>query len=413
MPALFARFCFLWVLVGLLALAPAHRAVAQCAGCTQTLAANSNANINLNNGNVLCINAGVTFTGTLNMNGGTVCNAGTFSPSGFNFNSGTLNNYGTANLNNLNINNGTTVNNYGDLNITGNLNINLGGTLNQYAGDVSVTGSVQVNGTWNAATPVTIGGNLTVNSSGNLNIGDAFSIGGAVMNNGNIQGMTDANGCIFIGGSFTQNSGANMGTGIGINYCVGGGTTNNGNIGAANTNDCPVPASPCGSTLPVVQAWLTAQHLGQWDVLQWHTAAAARIAYWEISTAHGQPLATVPGTEREAQIPVWEITTAQRHYILVGYDATHTVIVRTTAQTGTDHQSATAMAVCVVRRDNGWAMSTPYASQVVLLDATGRTVTQWNTQPGESYPFEVPTPGIWLIQATGPEGQAAQRFWAE
>jgi|GEM_PF-7037848 len=92
----------------------APRLHAQCSGCTITLSSNSSTNYTVSAGTVLCINSGVTYSGTITLNGGTVCNLGTITGT-VNQSSGTFNNYGSVGTGlatgTLNLSGGTTNNN--------------------------------------------------------------------------------------------------------------------------------------------------------------------------------------------------------------------------------------------------------------------------------------------------------------
>lgn len=65
----------------------------QCTGCSITLNANTSTAYTVNAGSTLCVNPGVTATGNIRLNGGTVCNNGTLT--NMTFLSGTFNNYNT------------------------------------------------------------------------------------------------------------------------------------------------------------------------------------------------------------------------------------------------------------------------------------------------------------------------------
>ncbi|MGL4597087.1 MAG: hypothetical protein ACRCYO_06155, partial [Bacteroidia bacterium] len=76
---------------------------AQCIPCessgnTYTITSSSTTNYTLTAGQSLYIEPSGTYTGTLVLNGGTVCNAGIFSPANFTFYDGTLTNTATATI---------------------------------------------------------------------------------------------------------------------------------------------------------------------------------------------------------------------------------------------------------------------------------------------------------------------------
>lgn len=85
---------------------------AQCSGCTTVISSNALPVYTVNPGQTLCVNAGFNYTGTIILNGGTLCNNGTLSK--IQFLEGTFNNFGSydasaavtiSNTNNLTINN--------------------------------------------------------------------------------------------------------------------------------------------------------------------------------------------------------------------------------------------------------------------------------------------------------------------
>jgi phage baseplate assembly protein gpV len=88
-------------LVILLAAIYPHTNFAQsCGTCTVTISSSSgtlsSAAYTVGNGQTFCIDSTGKFTGTITLNGGTICNKGSFKPTVFNYNSGTLTNYGSA-----------------------------------------------------------------------------------------------------------------------------------------------------------------------------------------------------------------------------------------------------------------------------------------------------------------------------
>jgi len=118
------------------------------------------------------INPGGVFSGSLNLNGGTVCNRGTIQQSAnININNGTIYNYGTINRSNLNTGSGLSVYNYGYINITGDLNIN-SGTYWYEDGMTSVGGSIHINSIVTGSADVCggfqVANQTTLNSNGNV-----------------------------------------------------------------------------------------------------------------------------------------------------------------------------------------------------------------------------------------------------
>jgi hypothetical protein len=68
---------------------------AQCNSCTINYPTNTGANIYVNPGETICIDIGVTCSGMVFLNGGTICNLGKINNLILNEGSGTVNNYGT------------------------------------------------------------------------------------------------------------------------------------------------------------------------------------------------------------------------------------------------------------------------------------------------------------------------------
>lgn len=203
-----------------------------CTGCSTVIAANGGPAITLNAGQSLCINAGISYTGAITLNGGTLCNSGTVTS--VVFNRGTFNNYGTyMRTGVLNINNtGKVVMNLFDSGrflLTGNLNQNTNNASdslvinNNTNGSVQISGDVTVNKGWlkvrNGAlvagiTPkeiiFSIGGQFNVSNSGldfvNLsrayvNINKTMSLDGRVNKTITNFGTFNVNSSFNIGGN--------------------------------------------------------------------------------------------------------------------------------------------------------------------------------------------------------------------
>ncbi|PBQ30230.1 hypothetical protein CNR22_00135 [Sphingobacteriaceae bacterium] len=66
----------------------------QCSGCTITYASNTAANVTINSGQTVCVNAGVTCSGIFFLNGGTLCNSGTINNLKLTTGYGTIHNFG-------------------------------------------------------------------------------------------------------------------------------------------------------------------------------------------------------------------------------------------------------------------------------------------------------------------------------
>jgi hypothetical protein len=166
----------------------------QCTTCNTTVTNNAVSQYNVAAGTTLCIGTGLTYTGTINLNGGTLCNSGVISK--VNFNSGTFQNYGTYSKNgNLTIQNtgNIIVNNYSgsEFRVIGNLDIqsssiNTSTSFNLISGKTSF----DVTGNFNSSKGI-----LSINPNTDLkqfsegvffNIGKDFYIGGNATLNMNI-----------------------------------------------------------------------------------------------------------------------------------------------------------------------------------------------------------------------------------
>lgn len=81
-----------------------------CGSCTVNISTHSNDSYTVDVGQVFCIDSIGNFTGTLTVNGGTVCNNGIFKPDVFTFNSGVVQNHSRILINsNFNIDSTKTV----------------------------------------------------------------------------------------------------------------------------------------------------------------------------------------------------------------------------------------------------------------------------------------------------------------
>lgn len=135
----------------LLLVSPLKNFAQNCVSCGTVITANSGANITLNSGASLCIAAGVTYSGNITLNGGTLCNEGTVT--NITFNKGTFNNYNLFNR-------------------TGAINVNS-------SGDVTINcfkaAQIMVSGAFNFAA-----NNAAYNLNMNLNQGSRFIVNGAI-----------------------------------------------------------------------------------------------------------------------------------------------------------------------------------------------------------------------------------------
>lgn len=157
---------------------------AQCSGCTTVITSNSSANITLGSADVLCIKAGVTYSGKITLNGGILCNQGTVN--NIVFISGTFNNYNTFNKS------------IGGLSITKATNL----FINCYEGSSFI-----------AANGISISA-LTANDSMAIYIseGSKFSIGGGFSISNGILNLN--NGVVFKGSKSPSPSIFNVGGGF-------------------------------------------------------------------------------------------------------------------------------------------------------------------------------------------------------
>jgi hypothetical protein len=188
-----------------------------CTGCSVTVTVPSSANVNISSGQTVCIVGTGSYTGTLNMNGGTLCigQGVNYNPSSANYNSTwtIINNGNFQNVNNLNFNGGTTFIN----NPTG---------VISFPNDVSFNATFINNGTANFAQDVTINGGSSVQLGGVTTIGDDLKVNGTLTIIGYVQAYEiDINGGGVIQG----------GNGPGCNYIVATDELdNNGTIGGGS-----------------------------------------------------------------------------------------------------------------------------------------------------------------------------------
>lgn len=176
----------------------ANRHYAQCTGCTTVITSNSSTNYTVNAGAVLCINAGVVHTGTIRLNGGSVCNNGTVTA--ITFLSGTFDNYNTLLASTsltANITSTTTINCYplstfttsGSLsmqasavtvpmtiNILKGAQFRLGGSLTHSRGRMTINVGVTGSNPTGAQTLLNIGGNASASFAELTLINEARSL---------------------------------------------------------------------------------------------------------------------------------------------------------------------------------------------------------------------------------------------
>lgn len=99
-----------------------------CGTCSTSINSSDTSAIVLNTGETLCIDTMGYFTGSITLNGGTVCNKGFFKPTAFVFNSGVLNNFSNTSLD-------------GNIGIGNNISI-----INSPGSIFSVNGSLTISG---------------------------------------------------------------------------------------------------------------------------------------------------------------------------------------------------------------------------------------------------------------------------
>lgn len=200
-----------------------------CAGCTSVISTNSSANITINSGQVLCIASGITYSGNITLNGGTICNQGTVT--NITFNTGTLNNYSVFSRTgavNVNSTGNVTINNFGGSkflvsgafnfaanNAAYNLNLNVykdaqydvKGAVNSSKGNLLV--NVGLDGSFGSQNLAlfNVGGQFNVSSSA-LNFSNGA--GGYVNLNGSVNLTDKLSKTIINNGSFNINNSINI-----------------------------------------------------------------------------------------------------------------------------------------------------------------------------------------------------------
>lgn len=155
-----------------------------CTGCTSVISGGS-ANFSVNVGEVVCISSGVTYTGNITLNGGTLCNEGTLTR--VNFKKGAFNNYGIfndANAITINANGNLVINNYGSARflVTGGMAVtasNMVDTVvfNNFTGGLFNTGSGL--STHDVQFRIYNGDNSGGTGGGGVGVSAVFNVGGA------------------------------------------------------------------------------------------------------------------------------------------------------------------------------------------------------------------------------------------
>ena len=190
-------------------------------GCTQTLAAGTYNNLNINSGAVVCVPQGTAVTlNTPNLNsGGTLRICGTVTWNNINGSGGTIIISSTGNMNGNYALTGRVLNNYstsyvmpnnnfdGTLNNYGTLNVATGGTfqINTSAlvhnyGTMTVPSKFNINGTLINDGPFTVNDDLTINGNGVVTNSCALTVTGS--HNFQQNGVLTNNGYIKVTGQF-------------------------------------------------------------------------------------------------------------------------------------------------------------------------------------------------------------------
>lgn len=195
-----------------------------CSSCTSI--APTSGTLNVNSGQTICIPSGQTFSGFINMNGGTLVICGNIIPWSFNFNSGTIINNSTLALTSLSINSNCRLENYGTVQVSGSVNVN---HEMENHGALMVSGNLSINssasfvntnyvaisstvtnnndldnlGIMNIAGGLTINSNATLNNECTININGPVTVNDSLVNNGSVNGSgsstINSNGVLSLG----------------------------------------------------------------------------------------------------------------------------------------------------------------------------------------------------------------------
>lgn len=202
----FLAVCFLLLQFG--------KVNAQCETCSTTITSNSPSSYTVSAGQTVCVAKGFDFTGTITLNGGTLCNSGTVHS--INFNSGIFDNYGlysrltgTIALNNTAP---LTINNYNTIELN-NLDFGNGSnvTLNTYSKMV-VNGWLDVHrDSEEDLITMNVFNSLDEKSTANLNVFKDFTLTKGrltmnVSNNSKVCAKVECTGFVNVGGQFTVNN---------------------------------------------------------------------------------------------------------------------------------------------------------------------------------------------------------------
>lgn len=111
-----------------------------CGTCSVNITSFDTLAYTINVGQTFCVDTTGNFSGTIILNGGTVCNKGFFNPSSITFNSGTIANYGNTSVAlSISIGNNKTIINNADaiFNITGGITMSGGNFTNNGITNIS------------------------------------------------------------------------------------------------------------------------------------------------------------------------------------------------------------------------------------------------------------------------------------
>lgn len=309
-----------------------------CSGCTQTISTNTTANFTVTAGTTLCIQQGVTLTGNLILNGGTVCNDGT-QLGDILLQSGTYNNYGLIQDTSSGIvQNGGFFNNYGTVdaatystNGAGFIFINTGvfnvsafsidwavgaprpsgvnyGTLNSVNmivdscdfdnhGTINLSGNLSVSSSamFNNYGPIFLDGNFLNSSTAYFNNACTVSVGGNWSNSGTITGTLSNCGNFTVGGFAVNFASGQLATDNSyVDVCEQGnpnGLSNNGTMG--------VNVTQCACTSACLTTGITAP------------VPASVIRIYPNPVIHGNPIVIQAATPADHVLRVFSLTGAR------------------------------------------------------------------------------------------------------
>lgn len=253
-----ARFLIRSLSASILGLCITVNSYSQCTVCattgnTWTVSGASSTSYTVASGQKLYIAPGGTYTGTVTLNGGTICNAGTFSPAGFTYTTGTFTNNGTATFASSLLFSAGTINNCSSARITiagTNQNFTVRGTLQNY-GYIQVSGGFLQQGTTHNRGRIK---STSFSNTGPLTNYCHIEVTGNFTNGSFVYGTTTTVGRFNVGGT-SSNSGT-FGTTGQLDFCdatsTNGGKfdTNTGTVGGiSNVTNCTRTGTGCQITV--------------------------------------------------------------------------------------------------------------------------------------------------------------------